>query len=143
MESRLSKKLYGLASIAEELARRDVPDLIASLIELHADEAVELEAENDEESRLRKRLSDLLEQTANALKGEPDLLHLHDWSDLPEVAKQLKAENDWLRLQLMEKLCDCKRHEEDVQATINQNTHDWSCPYRVLFRDRAKGVLDG
>jgi len=61
------------------------------------DRIVQLEAENDEESKLRKRLGDLLEQTANALKGEPELLHLHDWSDLPEVAKQLEAENERYR----------------------------------------------
>ena len=57
----------------------------------------QLEAENDEESKLRKRLADLLEQTANALKGESEPLHLHDWSDLPEVARKLVAENKRLQ----------------------------------------------
>jgi len=32
---------------------------------------------------LRNRMAGLLTRTANALKGEPEPLHLHDWSDLP------------------------------------------------------------
>jgi hypothetical protein len=35
------------------------------------------------------RLSELLTGTANALKGEPDELTMHDWSDLPSVATSL------------------------------------------------------
>jgi hypothetical protein len=40
---------------------------------------------------LTGRLTLLLTMTANALKGEPDELHLHDWSDLPAVARRLVA----------------------------------------------------
>lgn len=42
---------------------------------------------------LLDRLSDILTRTANALKGEPKPLHMHDWSDLPEVAAALKEAN--------------------------------------------------
>ena len=35
------------------------------------------------------RQSFLLTQVANALKGKPKPLHLHDWSDLPMVARKL------------------------------------------------------
>lgn len=40
------------------------------------------------------RLADLLTDTANALKGEPDPLQMHDWSDLPTVAAAVVAERD-------------------------------------------------
>ncbi len=43
---------------------------------------------------LLDRLADLLTRTANALKGEPAPLTLHDWSDLPEVAARLRASAD-------------------------------------------------
>lgn len=46
----------------------------------------QLRAESDEDDALRSRLASLLTRTANALKGEPEPLHQHDWSDLPDVA---------------------------------------------------------
>lgn len=48
-------------------------------------EALKREGTDDDEA-LRARMADLLTRTANALKGEPEPLHLHDWSDLPERA---------------------------------------------------------
>jgi len=47
-----------------------------------------------DETRLREKLAGLLERTANALKGQPEPLHSHDWSDLPKVAAQLKEDLD-------------------------------------------------
>ena len=47
-----------------------------------------------DEDQLRDRLAELLEQTANALKGPPPANTLHDWSDLPKVAAELKARAD-------------------------------------------------
>lgn len=38
-------------------------------------------------SKLQEKLSKLLTATANALKGEPEELHVHSWHDLAEVAK--------------------------------------------------------
>lgn len=50
-------------------------------------------AERDAESdALRTRLANLLTDTANALKGDPGPLRAHDWSDLPRVAAELRAE---------------------------------------------------
>lgn len=46
------------------------------------------EAQNTD--KLLNRLSDILERTANALKGPPGELKIHSWHDLPEVAEQLK-----------------------------------------------------
>jgi hypothetical protein len=43
--------------------------------------------EEMEASWLFERLASLLTQTANALKGDPDPLVWHDWSDLPEIAR--------------------------------------------------------
>jgi hypothetical protein len=37
-------------------------------------------------------MADLLTRTANALKGEPGPLMMHDWSDLPEVAAKARQE---------------------------------------------------
>lgn len=49
--------------------------------------------QRDEESdALRTRLANLLTDTANALKGAPGPLRAHDWSDLPRVAADLRAE---------------------------------------------------
>lgn len=61
------------------------------------DERDELKTDNDEYSELLDRLSKLLTNTANALKGAPGPLILHDWSDLPAVAKTLTAERDRFR----------------------------------------------
>jgi len=77
-------------------------EVLVKIQELHkhlkslARYSAKLEIDLDEECRLRKRLSDLLEQTANALKGPPDSLHLHDWSDLPEVARQFREKLKWV-----------------------------------------------
>jgi hypothetical protein len=45
-----------------------------------------------EEDWLRGRMADILTRTANALKGEPDGIYSHDWSDLPDVAARLRSE---------------------------------------------------
>jgi hypothetical protein len=69
----------------------------------------------DEDEMLRNRMAGLLTRTANALKGEPEPLHLHDWSDLPERAglivanearlihecERLRAERDLLRAEVV------------------------------------------
>jgi hypothetical protein len=43
-------------------------------------------AELNEDETLRNRMAQLLTDTANAMKGEPEPLHCHDWSDLPKFA---------------------------------------------------------
>lgn len=57
----------------------------------------QLRADNDEYDQLLTRLRDLLTGTANALKGEPEPLHMHDWSDLPKVAAAVATERNRLR----------------------------------------------
>lgn len=51
-----------------------------------------LRQEVEEYADLTGRMSRLLTLTANALKGEPDELKWHDWSDLPVVAAELVAQ---------------------------------------------------
>lgn len=46
-------------------------------------------ADGHEQDMLIGRMSTLLSGVANALKGEPDELTLHDWSDLPRLAREL------------------------------------------------------
>lgn len=52
------------------------------------------------DEQLLKRQGDLLTATANALKGDPGPLTLHDWSDLPSVAAAVVAERDAARTEL-------------------------------------------
>lgn len=61
--------------------RRNMEALIAEVERLR-------ESEN-EYVVLCDRLSELLTQTAEALKGPPPPLTSHDWSDLPAVAAKL------------------------------------------------------
>lgn len=49
-------------------------------------EVARLRRELAEADALRERMTTLLTEVANALKGAPDPLTMHDWSDLPEVA---------------------------------------------------------
>ena len=52
----------------------------------------ELEAEVKCYCELQDKLSVILTNTANALKGEPDELSMHSWHDLAEVATELKTQ---------------------------------------------------
>jgi hypothetical protein len=61
-----------------DLAERTVRNLEAGL--------AQRELDTEEYATLTDRLSLLLRETANALKGPPAPLHMHDWSDLPGVA---------------------------------------------------------
>jgi len=61
----------------------DVPALVAEVRRLREDA--------DEDASVRDMLASLLTSTANALKGEPEQLWMHDWSDLPQVAGQHAA----------------------------------------------------
>lgn len=63
------------------------------LEELRA-EVVRLRESEDEYEKLCNRLSQLLTETAEALKGPPPPNVWHDWSDLPAVARLLKADRD-------------------------------------------------
>lgn len=68
-------------------ARAAVERIHGTLLDAIADEW-----EPAESVSLRERMASLLTQTADALKGDPGPLTLHDWSDLPEVAREVRAE---------------------------------------------------
>jgi hypothetical protein len=53
-----------------------------------------LREDNNEYAQINGMMQKLLVSTANALKGDPKPRHIHDWSDLPKVAKQLREEHD-------------------------------------------------
>lgn len=55
------------------------------------------QAERDESDALRERMAGLLTGVANALKGDPGPLKMHDWSDLPTVAASVVAERDQMK----------------------------------------------
>lgn len=56
-----------------------------------------LAEELEEDDALRTRLSELLTGVAAGLKGPPQPLHGHDWSDLPTLAGQIKDERNLFR----------------------------------------------
>lgn len=80
------------------------------------------------------RLWDLLEATGNALKGEPDDLSLHDWSDLAEVAVRLKA--------ALVDLVDAVGHADGLDGGVLAFKH-WHADRVRYAYTRAKAVLDG
>ena len=57
--------------------------------------------EVDEYVQLTDRLGQLLTGVAAALKGEPDELTLHDWSDLPQLASRVMADLEEARAALV------------------------------------------
>jgi hypothetical protein len=65
------------------------------------DERDQLREAVEEYDQLLTRLRDLLTGTANALKGDPGPLKLHDWSDLPAVAAAMVVERDRLRAEIL------------------------------------------
>ena len=58
-----------------------------------------LKIKEEVSSELTSRQSDLLTGVVNAIRGDPEPLHLHSHHDAPELAKSLKADNDRLREQ--------------------------------------------
>lgn len=68
----------------------------------------------------------LLQGTANALKGEPGPLRMHDWSDLPKAAGNLVADRDRLRELLDYNDAGIMRRLDDAEAE----------------RDRLRGLLE-
>ena len=82
---------------AYEQAAARIRDLEAQLAEARREAA--------DDDWYRDRASSLLTGVANALKGEPAPLHMHDHSDLPEVAKALSER--------------CRVAEEEADAARN------------------------
>lgn len=60
-------------------------------VAVRAEAMNEHRAELDEVYALQERMGDLLTGVANALKGDPGPMTMHDWSDLPAVAKKVAA----------------------------------------------------
>lgn len=54
------------------------------------DHMAQLRQDLDEDIAVRERLAELLTGVANALKGPPEPLSSHGWSDLPELARQTR-----------------------------------------------------
>lgn len=71
-------------------AQRRVFDL-QRMVDAHQLRLDDKREEEQEYAWLLGRMSMLLTSTANALKGPPADLHLHDWSDLPDRARHLVA----------------------------------------------------
>jgi hypothetical protein len=72
-----------------------------------------------EQHRLLRRMDALLTRTANVLKGQPDELEWHDWSDLPEVAAALME-----KLQNGHRTGTDEDEDEDSAGTEDETTED-------------------
>jgi hypothetical protein len=79
--------------VLDDWLRNNAESLLAELAELRPRAAALAEGAEivGELETLNARLSDLLNRTANALKGEPRPGSLHSWHDLPEVAALMRA----------------------------------------------------
>ena len=62
-------------------------------------ELAELRADYASSHAIVVRQGDLLAGVANALRGDPEPLHLHSHHDLPELAAELRADDETLKLQ--------------------------------------------
>jgi len=62
-------------------------------------EICELEAELAIAEDLREKMASILTRSVNAIRGEPETLHLHSWHDLPELIDKLLAELEALQNQ--------------------------------------------
>lgn len=72
----------------------------------------------DDDSRLIKKLSDLLSGVCNALKGKPPDLVMYSWHDLPEVAAaQRKALQNIMQILGPEPACS-ENNCQGCQAEI-------------------------
>lgn len=80
---------------ADEL-RSEVVALVETVERFEAQHE-DAKAESDEQDRLLSQLGELLTGVADALKGEPPPLVMHDWSDLPTRATDIVAERDRLQ----------------------------------------------
>jgi len=125
---------YRCGSTIEEMERSDDGEWVrweAVQERIHA-----LEADVAELESLREKMSSLLTRTANALKGEPDELKWHDWSDLPTVAARLTAERD-----------EALQHIEKAREAI-ANAQQWADKWRdhafaaKAERDEARAERD-
>jgi hypothetical protein len=64
------------------------------------DASAKLQEELRDADRVIGRQGDILTAVANALKGEPDELTMHDHSDLGRVARELVAQLERIRREL-------------------------------------------
>ncbi len=89
-----------------------------------------------ESSQLRDRMADLLNGVATALKGAPGPLTLHDWTDLPELAADLK------RAQIAADAVD-PRFEPADGTLLVMCRPDGTDPEMVIIRDDAAARKGG
>jgi hypothetical protein len=88
-------------------------------------EMARLRSDRTELDAVRMRMAALLDGVAAALKGEPGPQHLHDWSDLPEVAAAAAAHvaADHAVLAAVWRLAG--------QWSLTPSAHTASCPERL------------
>lgn len=108
------------AEIAE--AERDSLKKAMDLMAVEFQAAIEYREQAEEYDQLLGRLGELLTGVANALKGDPPDLVMHDWSDLPRVAQELVEERNRLLVESKEAYERCAEIEQISldQIAINE-----------------------
>lgn len=96
--------------------RPTLPRLTTAALKALAPYYRDAREESQDDETLRERMATLLHETANALKGDPGPLRAHDWSDLPRVAAELRAEVAAIEQRGAERLLDVLDDLSEVLA---------------------------
>lgn len=67
----------------------------------------DLEGEISISDELREKMAGILTRSVNAIRGDPEPLHLHSWHDLPELIDQVNVD-------LLEALLDRQKEADSV-----------------------------
>jgi len=70
-------------------------------------EICELENELAIADELREKMASILTRSVNAIRGEPETLHIHSWHDLPELIDEVKVD-------LLEALLDSQKANDTI-----------------------------
>jgi HAMP domain-containing protein len=139
-----------LANHAHETAtaqRDEIRALVATIERLEGERDElrdDLREETEEYDLLTTRQAKLLTDTANALKGDPPPLVIHDWATLPAVAAEVVAERDRLKqvigaLHVAVETFRTGDHQDIIpRVTLADFYNAVSRAYRV-----AEGITDG
>jgi len=112
-------------------------------IEKHDKLLAEVEAlktELREGDDLRTRLSLLLTRSVNAIRGEPEPLHLHSWHDLPELVEALRA--DALRLDWLSNNFYSRENLDWITGKVSDKNNMWVFFAPIGHQGNIRTVLD-
>lgn len=89
---------------------------------------IELEAEDVASGLLVSKLSDLLERTVNVIKGDPPTLTLWSYDDIPELATEMKADNEQLKVKIIEL-------QKELESVYAQDGVKYQTPFLRSYKE--------